>query len=125
LKASDLIAAVFGGQTGLEKTGANGVERSEFFTVGEQGVTTFDFAAHGNQVVQTGQILVGQSHWHAQLPQIAVGAGDFDSLGIHSLYLMGKRELCLGSSLKHKPKNRLDLTNTKSIPKKQRNPLFI
>jgi hypothetical protein len=85
LKARDLVASVFGGQTGFEKTGSNGVQRGELFTVGEQGGSAFDFPTDSHQIVQAVQVVVAQTHGHAQLAQVAIGAGDVDELGIHGL----------------------------------------
>jgi hypothetical protein len=52
LKARDLVAAVFGGKAGFEKSGANGVEGRELFAIAEQGAATLNFAAGGHQIVK-------------------------------------------------------------------------
>jgi hypothetical protein len=83
LKARDLVAPVFGGQTGFEEAGPNGVQGSELFAVGEQGCASLDFAAYGHKIVQAIHVVIAQAHGHAQLAQVAIGAGDFDGLGIH------------------------------------------
>jgi hypothetical protein len=75
--------AIFGGQAGFEKAGADGVQRGELFAIGEQGAAAFDFAAHRHQIIESIQVLIVQAHGHAQLAQVAVGAGDFDGLWIH------------------------------------------
>jgi hypothetical protein len=82
-----LVASVFGGQAGLEKAGADGVERRELFAIGEQGVTPLDLAADSHQIVEAVEVMVAQAHGHAQLAQVAIGAGDFDGLWIHGLSL--------------------------------------
>jgi hypothetical protein len=93
LKARDLVSAVFGGQAGFEKSGANGVQRSELVAVGEQGGAAFDLAPNGDQVVQSVQVMVVQAHGHAQLAQVAVGTGDFDGLWIHGFMQSKKMNL--------------------------------
>jgi hypothetical protein len=87
LETRHLIAPIFSGQTGFEKAGTYGVERGEFFPVREQGRSSLDFASHSDQIIEAVQVLFGQAHGHAQLAQVAIGAGDFDGLGIHGLSL--------------------------------------
>jgi len=87
LKARDLVAPILGGQAGFEKACANGVERGEPVAVAEQMCAAFDFAAHGHQIIEAVQVVFAQAHGHAQLSQVAIGAGDFDGLGIHGLSL--------------------------------------
>jgi hypothetical protein len=93
LKARDLVAAVFGGQAGFEKSRANRIQRSELVPVGEQGGASFDFAPNGDQVVKSVQVMVVQAHGHAQLAQVAVGTGDFDGLWIHGFMQSKKMNL--------------------------------
>jgi hypothetical protein len=86
LKASDLIAAIFGRDAGFEKTGPDSIERSKFFPVTEQGRSAFDFAARGHDLINTVKFFGVQPHGHAQFTKVAVGAGNFDGLGVHVLY---------------------------------------
>ncbi|MNT78018.1 hypothetical protein D3C72_2172110 [compost metagenome] len=83
LKARDLVAPVFGGDTGFEKPCANRVERGKGFAVVKQRAAPLDLAAHGNDVVDALQLVVVQANGHAQLAQVAVGAGDFDGERVH------------------------------------------
>ncbi|MNV36651.1 hypothetical protein D3C71_1281390 [compost metagenome] len=83
LKTRDLVTPVFGGHTCFEEAGSNGIERSEGFAVAEKGSTAFDLAANGNDLVNALQLFLAQPHRHAQLAQVAVGAGDFDGERVH------------------------------------------
>ena len=76
LKAGDLVATVLGGDTGFEKSGANGVERGEIFTVLKQHVATLDLAPGGDHLFNALHLLAVQAHGHAQFAQIAIGAGN-------------------------------------------------
>jgi hypothetical protein len=82
LKAGHLVAAIFGSKTGFEEACADGVEGCEFLAVGEQCGATFDLFAHSYQVIEAVEFVLGQAHRHAQFPQIAVGTGDIDGLGL-------------------------------------------
>ena len=89
LKACDLVAAVFGGHTGLEKTGADGVQGREGLAIAKQRATALDLAADSNDLVNALQLLFVQAHGHAQLAEVAVGAGDFDGERVHRHMGMG------------------------------------
>jgi len=52
-----------------------------FSPVAEQGCTALDLAAAGHHVVNLVQLCSAQAQGHAQLAQIAVGAGHFDGRG--------------------------------------------
>ena len=84
LKSRHLIASILGGDAGFEKTCTDCVERGECFTVTEQCAASFDFAPCRDDVINALQLLVVQTHGHAQLSQIAIGTGNFDGgLKIH------------------------------------------
>ena len=83
LEAGDLVAPIFSRDTGLEEPRAYGKQRGEGFTVAEQGAAALDFPTHGHHVVNTSQLLIGESQRHAKLTQIAIGAGNLDGLRCH------------------------------------------
>ncbi len=61
LKAGDLVATVLGGDTGFEKSGANGVQRGEIFTVLKQHVATLDLAPGGDHLFNALHLLAVQA----------------------------------------------------------------
>jgi len=81
LKAGHLVAPIFRGDAGFEKTGANGKQRGERLAVAKQCAASFDLAAYRNDVIDALELLLIQPHRHAQLAQVAIGAGHFDGLG--------------------------------------------
>jgi hypothetical protein len=83
LKARDLFAAVFQGDAGFEKAGANRIQRGETGTVVVEGIAAFDFAPCAHQVINAVQVGGAQIDRHAQFAQIAVGASDFETFWIH------------------------------------------
>jgi len=87
LKAGDLIAAIFSGHAGFEKSGANGVQGVETLAVSEQHFVAFDFTPYTNHVVNALQLLIAQTLGHAQLSHIAAGAGHFDRMQVHVITL--------------------------------------
>jgi len=97
LKTGHLVTTIFGGQAGLEEAGAYGIQRGELLAIGEEGGASLDLAACGHQVVEPVHVLAAEPHGHAQLPQIAVGAGDFDGLSVHVDDFLADRS-CLGST---------------------------
>jgi hypothetical protein len=97
LKPCNLVSPILCRQTGFEKTSPNGIQGSELLAVGEQSVSALDFAAHGHQIIESLQFLFAQTNGHAQLSQIAIGAGDFDGFGLHGSLRFGQL-ICLGSS---------------------------
>ena len=60
---------------------------ADFATGYEGKLASLDAAAHGHQIVEAVEVMLAQAHGHAQLAQVAIGAGDFDGLGIHGLSL--------------------------------------
>ena len=83
LKAGDLLAPVFGGDKGFEKPRADGVQGVEAVAIAEQIGTALDFALGLDHFFDAQQILIAQSHGHAQLAQVAVGTSDFDGRWVH------------------------------------------
>jgi hypothetical protein len=83
LKTRNLVTPVFRSDAGLEKTGANGIERSEGLSVAKECGATLDLSSHGHDVINALQLLFVQTYGHAQFSQVAVGTGDFDGLRIH------------------------------------------
>jgi hypothetical protein len=84
LEAGDLVATVFGGDTGLEEPGADRIQRGEVLTVAEKGCPALDLAPYRDDFIDLVQIGRGQAHRHAKLAQIAVRTGNFDGLGGHA-----------------------------------------
>jgi hypothetical protein len=78
-----LVAAIFSRNTCFEKAGANGVQRIELVTISEQVVTPSYFASCGHHLIDTFHFALVQAEGHAELAQIAVGTGDFDTGGTH------------------------------------------
>ena len=83
LKSRNLVAPVFCGHAGFEKTGANGIKRRERLTIAKQRAPTLDLAPCGHDVINAFELIVIEAQWHAKLSQITVGAGDFDGLWGH------------------------------------------
>jgi hypothetical protein len=83
LKPRDLFAAIFQGDAGFEKTRANGIQGSEAGAMVVEGIAAFDFAPSTHQIIDAVQVGGAQIDGHAQLAQIAVGAGNFKTLWIH------------------------------------------
>jgi hypothetical protein len=76
LEAGDLVAAVLGGDAGLEEAGADGVQAGEPVSpLRNSGCAALDLAPVGHQVVDAVEFFRAQAHRHAQLAQVAVGAG--------------------------------------------------
>ena len=86
LKTGDLIEAAIGHHAGLEKAGANGVERREGVPCGKERLTALDLAAGLDELVDLGDIILGEVNRHAQLAQVAIGAGDLDGLNLHGVW---------------------------------------
>jgi hypothetical protein len=61
----NLVATVFGGDAGFEKTGANGVERGELLAIVKKGRAAFDNRPPRNEFVDPDEFLQGQPDRHA------------------------------------------------------------
>jgi hypothetical protein len=83
LKPRDLFAAIFQGDAGFEKTRANGIQGREASAMVVEGIAAYDFAPCAHQFIDAVQVGGAQIDGHAQLAQIAVGAGNFKTLWIH------------------------------------------
>jgi hypothetical protein len=83
LESGYLIATIFGGDAGFEKTGSNGVEIIEPVAVVVQRFTTLDFFSHTDNGINAIKVTFTQADGHAQFTHVAIGTGDFDGLMIH------------------------------------------
>lgn len=58
LKARNLVAPVFCGHAGFEKTGANGIKRRERLAIAKQRAPTLDLAPCGHDVINAFELVV-------------------------------------------------------------------
>ena len=84
LEAGHLIAPVFGRDTGFEKSGADGVERSEFVAIVNSAVPRLILRRMATTSSIRSSSSWVQPHGHAQLPQIAVGQATLMACEIHT-----------------------------------------
>ena len=59
------------------------VQCKTILAIAKQSTTALNFAPRGYHLVNALDLLLTQPYRHAKLAQIAVGAGDFDSVWIH------------------------------------------
>jgi hypothetical protein len=85
LKTCDLVTAILCGDACLEKASSDGEQGVEFVAMAEQVGAASYFAARGHYIIHPCHLTLTQPQRHAEFAQIAVGAGDFDTDGIHGV----------------------------------------
>jgi hypothetical protein len=85
LEAGHLVAAIGGGDAGLEEARAHGVQRGECFAGGKQRTAALDAPPRGDEAVKLVHFLVVEAHGQAQFTQVATRAGDLDVMDVHKL----------------------------------------